>query len=69
MSKKNLPLQLIFKGLLDNHAGDNIEGHLSKIINDWHLSSTKLSGITTNNSLNILKAIDTFMLVCHMPCF
>ena len=47
------------KELLDSHTGENNAQQLSEIINDWHLStSAKLSGITTDNGSNILKAID-----------
>ena len=56
------------KELLDNHTGDNIAEHLSEIMNDWHLSSVKLSGVTTDNGSNMLKAVDTLHW-CHMPCF
>ena len=59
---------LDIKELLDNHTGDNIAEHLSEIMNDWHLSSIKLSGVTTDNGSNMLKAVDTLHW-CHMPCF
>ena len=38
------------KELLDNHTGENIAEHLSEIMNDWHLSSTNLSDIITDNA-------------------
>ena len=56
------------KELLDNHTGENIAEHLSEIMNDWHLSSIKLSGVTTDNGSNTHKAVDTLHW-CHMPCF
>ena len=56
------------KELLDNHTGENIAEHLSEIMNDWHLSSANLSGVTTDNGSNMLKAVSTLHW-CHMPCF
>ena len=56
------------KELLDNHTGENIAEHLSEIMNDWHLSSANLSGVTTDNGSNTLKAVSTLHW-CHMPCF
>ena len=56
------------KELLDNHTGENIAEHLSEIMNDWHLSSTNLSGVTTDNGSNMLKAVSTLQW-CHIPCF
>ena len=47
------------KELLDNHTGDNIAEHLSEIMNDWHLSSIILSGVTMDHKSNMLKAVDT----------
>ena len=37
-------------------------------MNDWHLSSIKLNGVTTDNGSNMLKVVDTLHW-CHMPCF
>ena len=56
------------KELLDNHTGENIAQHLSETMNDWHLSSAKLSGVTTDNGSNILKAVDILHWY-HVPCF
>ena len=56
------------KELLDNHTGENIAEHLSKIMNDWHLSSANLSGVTIDNGSNMLKAVSTLHWG-HMPCF
>ena len=50
------------KELLDNHTGENIAEYLSEIMNDWHLSSIKLSGMTTDNGSNMRKAVDAILM-------
>lgn len=52
------------KELLDNPTGGNIAEHLSEIMNDSYLSSTKLSGVATDTATHLKLLIHYTGAIC-----
>ena len=57
------------KELPGNHTAEHLAEAIKECMHDWNIEESNLSGITIDNTSNIVKAVEQVLEWPYLPCF